>query len=199
MHGDRYAPVLIDQEGGRVQRIREPICRATPPGQILAISIRDQIAKGLRAAWLMSRLHAFDLLKLSIDVDCLPVLDVPIEGAAMSSAARAYGKEPCYRHRNGPRRLRGPQGWRRPARGEAHARPWPRHGGFASRAARGQCLAETNSKAHDFAALQGAEGRVDGRWAPMSSIPAHRSDGSRPPSRKVIEEIIEAISASTAC
>ena len=42
----------------------------------------------------MSRLHAFDLLKFGIDVDCLPVLDVPIEGASDVIGSRAYGKKP---------------------------------------------------------------------------------------------------------
>src|SRR5690606_29954433 len=51
--------------------------------------------KGIRAAWLMSRLHAFDLLKLGIDVDCLPVLDVPIEGANNVIGNRAYGGNPA--------------------------------------------------------------------------------------------------------
>ena len=48
----------------------------------------------MRAAWLMARLHAFDLLRLGINADCLPVLDVPIEGASDVIGARAYGKEP---------------------------------------------------------------------------------------------------------
>lgn len=94
VHGDRHAPVLIDQEGGRVQRIREPICPRYPSGQNLGDIYRADREKGLRAAWLMSRLHAFDLLKFGIDVDCLPVLDVPIEGASDVIGTRAYGKNP---------------------------------------------------------------------------------------------------------
>jgi beta-N-acetylhexosaminidase len=50
--------------------------------------------KAKRAAWLMSRLHAFDLLRFGINVDCLPVLDVPIEGASNVIGDRAYGMEP---------------------------------------------------------------------------------------------------------
>jgi len=94
VHGDRHAPVLIDQEGGRVQRIREPICPRYPSGSDLGAIYRQDREAGLRAAWLMSRLHAFDLLKLGIDVDCLPVLDVPIEGASDVIGSRAYGKNP---------------------------------------------------------------------------------------------------------
>jgi len=95
VHGDRHAPVLIDQEGGRVQRIREPICPRYPSGADLGAIYRQDREAGLRAAWLMSRLHAFDLLKFGIDVDCLPVLDVPIEGASDVIGSRAYGKNPA--------------------------------------------------------------------------------------------------------
>lgn len=88
------APVLIDQEGGRVQRIRPPILQSYPNAQALgAIYLRDR-EQGLRAAWLMSRLHAFDLMRLGINVDCLPVLDVPVEGASNVIGNRAYGFDP---------------------------------------------------------------------------------------------------------
>jgi beta-N-acetylhexosaminidase len=90
----RHAPVLIDQEGGRVQRIKPPLADKYPSGADLgAIYARDR-EQGLRAAWLMSRLHAFDLLKLGIDVDCLPVLDVPVSGAHDVIGSRAYGHDP---------------------------------------------------------------------------------------------------------
>lgn len=94
VYGGRHAPVLIDQEGGRVQRIREPICPRYPSGADLGAIYRQDREAGLRAARLMSRLHAFDLLKFGIDVDCLPVLDVPIEGASDVIGSRAYGKNP---------------------------------------------------------------------------------------------------------
>jgi beta-N-acetylhexosaminidase len=42
----------------------------------------------------MSRLHAFDLSSLGIDVDCLPVLDVPVEGSSKVIGDRAYGGDP---------------------------------------------------------------------------------------------------------
>lgn len=92
--GGRNAPVLIDQEGGRVQRIREPICPRYPSGADLGAIYREDRDRGLRAAWLMSRLHAFDLTKLGFNVDCLPVLDVPVEGASDVIGSRAYGKNP---------------------------------------------------------------------------------------------------------
>ncbi|MBB3608062.1 beta-N-acetylhexosaminidase [Rhizobium sp. BK602] len=90
----RDAPVFIDQEGGRVQRIRPPLLPHYPSGQALGDIYRQDRQKGLRAAWLMSRLHAFDLLKFGINVDCLPVLDVPVEGSSNVIGNRAYGGDP---------------------------------------------------------------------------------------------------------
>lgn len=93
--GNPDAPVLIDQEGGRVQRLRPPLAANYPNGATLgAIHARDE-EQGLRAAWLMSRLHAFDLMRLGINVDCLPVLDVVIEGGAEAIGNRAYSRDPA--------------------------------------------------------------------------------------------------------
>jgi beta-N-acetylhexosaminidase len=89
-----YAPVFLDQEGGRVQRLRPPLAPNYPPAAALgALYASDQKA-GLRATWLLSRLHAFDLLKLGITADCLPVLDVPVAGSHDVIGNRAYGTEP---------------------------------------------------------------------------------------------------------
>jgi beta-N-acetylhexosaminidase len=92
--GGRNAPVLIDQEGGRVQRIREPIAPRYPSGAMIGELYRSSPEKGLRAAWLLSRLHAFDLYRLGINVDCLPVLDVPVAGASNVIGDRAYATDP---------------------------------------------------------------------------------------------------------
>ncbi|RWD03745.1 MAG: beta-N-acetylhexosaminidase [Mesorhizobium sp.] len=88
------APVFIDQEGGRVQRLRPPLAPNYPAGGALGALWRNDREAGRRAAWLMARLHAFDLLRHGITADCLPVLDVPVEGASDVIGARAYGKEP---------------------------------------------------------------------------------------------------------
>lgn len=92
--GNPDAPVLIDQEGGRVQRIRPPVVQQYPNGAAIGEIYRRDREQGLRAAWLMSRLHAFDLMRLGITVDCLPVLDVPIEGSSDVIGNRAYGYDP---------------------------------------------------------------------------------------------------------
>ncbi len=88
------APVFVDQEGGRVQRLRPPLARNYPPAAELGALYASDREAGLRAAWLMSRLHAFDLLSLGIDADCLPVLDVPVEGAHDVIGSRAYARDP---------------------------------------------------------------------------------------------------------
>jgi beta-N-acetylhexosaminidase len=92
--GRPEAPVFIDQEGGRVQRLRPPVAPNYPPGSALGALYRTDRRAGLRAAWLMARLHAFDLSRFGINADCLPVLDVPVEGASDVIGTRAYGKDP---------------------------------------------------------------------------------------------------------
>src|ERR1044072_412916 len=87
----RNAPVLIDQEGGRVQRLKAPHWPTYPPGAFYgAIYDRDRAA-GLAAATLGARLIAHDLFELGIDVDCLPIADVPVNDADPVIGNRAYG------------------------------------------------------------------------------------------------------------
>ena len=91
----RDAPVLIDQEGGRVQRLAPPHWPSYPPGAFYgAIYDRDRAA-GLIAAKLGARLIASDLFALGIDVDCLPLADVPVREADPVIGNRAYGMTPA--------------------------------------------------------------------------------------------------------
>jgi beta-N-acetylhexosaminidase len=85
------APVLIDQEGGRVARLRPPHWRRYPSAARLA-SLPDPAAA--TAARLGARLIADDLARLGITVDCLPVLDIPEVGADPVIGDRAYGSDP---------------------------------------------------------------------------------------------------------
>jgi beta-N-acetylhexosaminidase len=88
------APVLVDQEGGRVQRLGPPHWPIYPAAAAYgALYDRDR-AKGLAAARLGARLIAADLQQLGIDVDCLPVADVPATGADPIIGDRAYGETP---------------------------------------------------------------------------------------------------------
>jgi beta-N-acetylhexosaminidase len=88
------APVLIDQEGGRVQRLRPPEWPAYPSGAVFGQLFDRSAEQGLRAAWLSARLIADDLTELGITVDCLPLADVPVAGADDVIGDRAYGTEP---------------------------------------------------------------------------------------------------------
>ncbi|MBV8508178.1 MAG: beta-N-acetylhexosaminidase [Alphaproteobacteria bacterium] len=86
------APVLIDQEGGRVARLRPPHWRRYPSAARLA-SLPDPSA--IEAARLGAGLIADDLARLGITVDCLPVLDIPTAGADPVIGDRAYGSNPA--------------------------------------------------------------------------------------------------------
>ena len=90
----RNAPVLIDQEGGRVQRLGPPHWPAYPPGVAYGRQFERDPAAGRRSAWLGARLIANDLTALGIDVDCLPLADVPVAGSDPIIGDRAYGQNP---------------------------------------------------------------------------------------------------------
>lgn len=81
--------VLIDQEGGRVQRLRPPLGRALPPA---AAYVNAQAPDAARAA---ARLVAEDLRELGITMNCAPVLDVPSPGSHEIVGDRAYGNTPA--------------------------------------------------------------------------------------------------------
>ena len=86
------APVLIDQEGGRVVRLRPPHWRAYPAAAEIA-SLPDPVAR--EAAHLSARLIAGDLAELGITVDAAPVLDLPLPGADPVIGDRAWGTDPA--------------------------------------------------------------------------------------------------------
>ncbi len=67
------APVLIDQEGGRVARLKPPHWRAAPAAAEIAALADGDIDAACEAAWLNARLIAAELRALGIDVDCAPV------------------------------------------------------------------------------------------------------------------------------
>jgi len=89
------APVLIDQEGGRVQRFGPPHWPVYPPGAVFGVLYDIDPALGLSAARLSARLIAADLIASGVNVDCLPLADVPVSGADAVIGNRAYGTEPA--------------------------------------------------------------------------------------------------------
>ncbi|HKS86039.1 MAG TPA: beta-N-acetylhexosaminidase [Pseudolabrys sp.] len=88
------APVLVDQEGGRVQRLGPPHWPVYPAGARYGELYDHEPAAGIAAARLAGHLIAADLRLLGIDVDCLPIADVPVAGGDPVIGDRAYGSEP---------------------------------------------------------------------------------------------------------
>jgi beta-N-acetylhexosaminidase len=91
--GRPEAPLLIDQEGGRVQRLGPPHWPVYPAGAVFGALYDVERVLGLNAARLSARLIAADLAALGITVDCLPLADVPVAGADAVIGNRAYGTE----------------------------------------------------------------------------------------------------------
>lgn len=92
---DVNTPILIDQEGGRVARLKPPHwAERLPAARFGALYAQNQEA-GCEAAYLNARLIAHDLAGLGITVDCLPVLDVPVAGAHAIIGDRAFGTDPA--------------------------------------------------------------------------------------------------------
>jgi beta-N-acetylhexosaminidase len=92
--GQPDAPVLLDQEGGRVQRFGPPHWPSYPAGAVFGRLYDVEPALGLTAARLSARLIADDLLLTGVTVDCLPLADVPVAGADAVIGDRAYGNSP---------------------------------------------------------------------------------------------------------
>lgn len=88
------APILVDQEGGRVQRLGPPVWRAYPSAaafERLGLPAEETAA----LVRLGARLIAHDLREVGIDVDCLPVLDTPVDGSHNIIGDRAYSRSPA--------------------------------------------------------------------------------------------------------
>lgn len=85
-------PILIDQEGGRVARLRPPHWPDYPRGVVFGRLFDLDPTEAKRAIYLNSRLIAADLHDLGITVDCLPVLDVPARGGHDVIGDRAYAR-----------------------------------------------------------------------------------------------------------
>jgi beta-N-acetylhexosaminidase len=91
---EENVPILIDQEGGRVARLKPPEWTARPPaGAFASIYALDPEA-AREAVYLNARLIADDLSEVGINVDCAPILDVPADGSDPVIGDRAFGRDP---------------------------------------------------------------------------------------------------------
>ena len=88
------APVLIDQEGGRVARLKPPLAHIVPPARRFGELHARDAAAGLTAARAAGRLIAHDLAALGIDVDCAPVLDLARPETTAAIGDRAFAAAP---------------------------------------------------------------------------------------------------------
>ncbi len=93
--GDEGAPIFIDQEGGRVQRLKPPHWRIRPPARAFGELFEGNAETGRESAYLCARLIAHELRSVGVTVNCAPVLDVPVEGAHDIIGDRAFSSDPA--------------------------------------------------------------------------------------------------------
>ena len=88
------APILIDQEGGRVARLQPPHWRRYPPARAYAEICHNDPLAARELVRLGARLMAHDLSSIGVNVDCVPVLDVPAPDGHEIIGDRAYSNDP---------------------------------------------------------------------------------------------------------
>lgn len=89
-----HAPVLIDQEGGRVQRLKAPHWPRYPAASRFGAMERAEPGTGVEAAQIAAWMIADDLLDVGINVNCAPVLDLRVSGGTDAIGNRAFHEEP---------------------------------------------------------------------------------------------------------
>ncbi|MDJ0983278.1 MAG: beta-N-acetylhexosaminidase [Kiloniellales bacterium] len=92
--GRDEAPVLIDQEGGRVTRLKPPAWRAAPAAGVFDELAQSDLESACEAAEVNARLLALELRAIGIDVDCLPLLDLRLPEGHGIIGDRALGSDP---------------------------------------------------------------------------------------------------------
>jgi len=85
--------VLVDQEGGRVQRLQPPYWRQLPPAVSYGHLYRDDPILATNAARAVAQVTAMDLRGLGINTNCAPVLDLPVPGITDAIGDRAFGPD----------------------------------------------------------------------------------------------------------
>ena len=91
--GNSHLPILIDQEGGRVARLRPPLVRAYPPMGLYGEMYEQDRAAAVEAARLGAALLAQDLFELGISINCAPCLDLRLLETAEIIGDRAFGDD----------------------------------------------------------------------------------------------------------
>lgn len=91
--GNPALPILIDQEGGSVARLRPPLSEATPPAEIYGQLAERNMRHATEAAFLGGGLIAADLHSLGITVNCAPCLDFRTNDTADMMTSRCFGDD----------------------------------------------------------------------------------------------------------
>ena len=91
---DEGAMVFVDQEGGRVQRLRPPLARGRRPAALFGALHRDRPEAAEEAVRLNHQLIAYELADLGFDADCAPCVDLRVPGAHDIIGDRSFGTEP---------------------------------------------------------------------------------------------------------
>jgi beta-N-acetylhexosaminidase len=89
------AELMVDQEGGRVARLRPPHWRAHPPAAMLGRLFDAEPVAGLRAAWLTGALIGLDCRAAGFTIAAAPVLDLSVPGAHDVIGDRALASHPA--------------------------------------------------------------------------------------------------------
>lgn len=92
--GNDALPILIDQEGGRVSRMKPPIWPAFPAGQMFGDLYRTAPVSAMEAARTNAKAIALTLAEVGITVDCLPLLDVQVPETHPAIGDRSFGHDP---------------------------------------------------------------------------------------------------------
>ena len=94
LHPDYLPLILIDQEGGRVARLKPPHWRKVPPAALFAGVAAQNMDTARRMVYLNARLIADDLVASGINTDCAPLADIPTDTCHDIIGDRAYGRTP---------------------------------------------------------------------------------------------------------
>ena len=93
--GRADVPVLIDQEGGTVARLKSPEWKEFPTAKTFGDHVKKSRQEGLEATRLNSYRMALELIEMGVTVNCAPVVDVPAPDChAFLSASRTYSEDP---------------------------------------------------------------------------------------------------------
>jgi beta-N-acetylhexosaminidase len=88
------ADIMVDQEGGRVARLRPPHWHAHPAAATIGALFETNPPAGLRAAWLTGALIGLDCVASGFTIAATPVLDISVPGAHDVIGDRAFGRHP---------------------------------------------------------------------------------------------------------